>query len=57
MCKYIRCIDVLSDCILLLALQTIQGAAVAVYWINFFFTFLFSLEAVLKITALHPVVQ
>jgi voltage-dependent calcium channel L type alpha-1D len=40
---------------IVLCLQTIDRAKVAVYWINFFFTILFCVEAVLKITALHPV--
>ena len=37
--------------------QTLKGATKAVYWINFFFTLLFTIEAILKITALHPVVH
>ena len=38
------------------ALQTIEAAKETVYWINFFFTLLFTVEAILKMTALHPVV-
>ena len=42
---------------MLSALQTIEAAKETVYWINFFFTLLFTVEAILKMTALHPVVQ
>ena len=38
-------------------LQTIEVVKETVYWINFFFTLLFTAEAILKMTALHPVVH
>ena len=40
----------------MLSVQGFESAKVPIYWFNFFFTFLFSVEAVLKIIALHPVV-
>ncbi|CAI8010565.1 Voltage-dependent L-type calcium channel subunit alpha-1C [Geodia barretti] len=40
---------------IILCLQTIEAAKETVYWINFFFTLLFTVEAILKMTALHPV--
>jgi hypothetical protein len=40
---------------IVLCLQNFESARVTIYWINFFFTLLFSVEAVLKIIAQHPV--
>lgn len=49
--------DALSCCTHCCSVQGFQSARVTIYWINFFFTVLFSVEAVLKIIAQHPVVR